>query len=549
MNLRDYQKTLVDKALEALERDGRTIAYAPTGAGKTVIAAEIVNRYYREGKRVLFVGHLQVLIPQTVAKFESIGIHCGVVKAGYKPSPLAPVQVCSIQTMKARSIYPEADLVIIDECHRAIANQYNEIFERYPKILGLTATPFSDRKISSRKLKDRFASLVWEVQAADLVEQGHLVEPKVSSWDMNEYLKGIKTQGGDYQVGGLSAAMNTIEIHDRGLRSLLENPDRRAIAFCVDVEHVQNFSTRAIDLGFKPNIIIGNTPLPERLEIAQRLLTKEIDLIVSCMALSEGFDAVWADLAICLRPTKSKTLYLQQVGRVLRLSASTGKTDAIVWDVAGNLYRHGHPLDRIDLSLDVKEIKPKKAGAAGEDTELPVGGGETEATDPSLIPDLVEISQAQHHNALIDSLILEQRSKGYRPLWIYHRYLDKATPTLDGLKKIAKTLGYHWRWAVHKFEEWESGQGKLTVEQTPYVAPTPGVDTVWEKALEHCSLASVRELYRQCGQLVSIQSGEAIIEFRPKLIPLAEAKVRPINEALERTIGYPVVIKITAKAG
>jgi hypothetical protein len=201
--LRDYQlSTTADfhAAVEAGKR--RIIIVAPTGAGKTVIAAAIIKDYVARGKTVLVLAHRREIISQTSAKLFALGISHGIIQAGFSPHPLERVQVASISTLYARAVrgnkmdLPDADLLVVDEAHHSPARTYTKIIAAYPDavLLGLTATPCRG---DGRGLGGLSDLIIQTPQVAELIAAGHLVKTRVYA-PVDPNLKGVKVQGGDY---------------------------------------------------------------------------------------------------------------------------------------------------------------------------------------------------------------------------------------------------------------------------------------------------------------------------------------------------------------
>src|SRR5262245_48937769 len=150
MILRPYQIDVVGE-VERVIATGirRLILVAPTGAGKTIIAASIIKKAVAAGQRVLVLSHRIEITKQTSAKLHDVDVDHGIIQAGLPTSPDDPVQVASVQTLWTRAIrlkkieLPPADLVIVDECHHAPAETYRRIIAAYPGavLIGLTATP------------------------------------------------------------------------------------------------------------------------------------------------------------------------------------------------------------------------------------------------------------------------------------------------------------------------------------------------------------------------------------------------------------------------
>jgi DNA repair protein RadD len=184
--LRPYQREVIDRVeAEIAAGRRRVLLVAPTGSGKTVIAAAVVADAVARGLRVLVLVHRRELVAQTVDKLFAAGIDAGIIQAGGPPMRLGQsVQVASIQTLHARAIrgsaieLPEADLVIVDEAHHARARTWHRILDSYPKaaILGMTATPV---RADGRGLGNVFDVIVECPPVGELINGGFLVSTRV----------------------------------------------------------------------------------------------------------------------------------------------------------------------------------------------------------------------------------------------------------------------------------------------------------------------------------------------------------------------------------
>jgi DNA repair protein RadD len=190
IELRPYQT----EAVEKIESFRRPLLAAPTGSGKTVIAAEVIRR--APDSHVLFFAHRRELVTQAVARLEAVGIQAGMILAEKPTNHMARVQVASIQTLTARCIrgehdLPPAKLVIVDEAHHAPSATYRALLARYPdsKIFGMTATPC--RK-DGRGLGGLFEALVETPQIPELIKLGYLVGTVTYAPSVPD-LKGVRT--------------------------------------------------------------------------------------------------------------------------------------------------------------------------------------------------------------------------------------------------------------------------------------------------------------------------------------------------------------------
>ncbi len=357
MNIRDYQREDTKRIINALGDCNRVLYVLPTGGGKTVIAVQVIRKFIAKKKRVLFLAHRRELIDQAASRLIEAGIDddaIGVILSQDKRiRPHARIQVASVQTLSRRR-FPPADLVVVDEAHRAVANGYTTILKCYPTscILGLTATPFRE---DDRGLGDAFNDLILGPSAMDLAQQGFLALPRI--WTVGaEHLPNVKGVGksrNDYAIGELSEATNRREL----VGSATDHWKRRAIgkptvAFCVDVAHAQSVAAAFVAEGIMAEVIHCETPIPERADILARLRSGETKVVANCEVLTEGWDFDALGCVILMRPTMSLRLYLQMVGRAMRPG-----NDPIVLDHAGNAIMHGAPQDHRDYSLDAPKRK------------------------------------------------------------------------------------------------------------------------------------------------------------------------------------------------
>src|SRR6516225_2515218 len=217
MKLRDYQQNVINEYEQKIAAGiRRIIIVAPTGAGKTIIAAEIIRRAKADATRVLFIAHRNELLTQARDKLKSFDIIAGIIKAGRDKDarPQAMVQIAGIQTLHARAVraksmeLPLAEYVFVDEAHHIRARTYQTIIEAYPNatLIGLTATPCRG---DGRGLGTVFEAMVECPQIGQLIELGFLVRPKIFAPPSPD-LRGVAVAAtGDYILNQLSDRMNT----------------------------------------------------------------------------------------------------------------------------------------------------------------------------------------------------------------------------------------------------------------------------------------------------------------------------------------------------
>jgi superfamily II DNA or RNA helicase len=351
IELRDYQMHAVEATRMCIRRGvRRVLVNAATGAGKTVIAAAIVRGAMEKGKRVLFLAHRRELIMQCCAKLVEAGIaDFGVIMAGERlAQAAAPVQVASIQTLLRRDL-PLADLLIIDEAHRASAGSYRTVLANYPDavVLGLSATP---ERLDGRGLDDLFDELIVVESVPGLIERGYLLAPVCYVGPTGD-LSGVRTRRGDYDEAQLAAAMD----RPRLVGDIIGNWMRLAhgrptVVFATSVAHAEHITLEFFAAGVPAACVSGETPLAQREAIIADWRAGVIQVVTNVLVFTEGFDMPELECCILARPTQSVTLYLQMVGRVMR--PAPNKVRALVLDHAGCCVRHGGPHLHREWSLE-----------------------------------------------------------------------------------------------------------------------------------------------------------------------------------------------------
>ncbi len=363
ITFRPYQEAAIHAARTRIAQGVRRILInAPTGAGKTVVAAGIVQLAVAKGKRVLFLAHRRELIEQTVAKLVDGGVlNFGVIMAGASMNnAMAPVQVASIQTLIRREL-PPADIILIDEAHRAASRSYLSIIANYPGaiVLGLSATP---ERLDGKGLDDLFDDMVVVETVPRLIEAGFLVQP-VCYVGPTADLSEVKTRRGDYDESQLAAAMDRPKL----VGDIIRNWKRLAAGkptavFAVNVAHAEHLAAEFCAAGVSAAMVSGDTPKAQREAIIADWRAGYITVVVNVYVFVEGFDFPEMECVVLARPTQSISLYLQAAGRVMR--PAPGKTSAIIIDHAGCCVLHGPPHIEREWTLEGMAKKRKDKGQA-----------------------------------------------------------------------------------------------------------------------------------------------------------------------------------------
>lgn len=359
--LRDYQSRAVAAVLQKFDDGARRIVLvSPTGSGKTVKAAAIVQALVRRGLKILFLAHRIELVDQAVRR---LGVPVTKIVAGVKHVPPSQVYVASVQTLVRREV-PRADVVIIDEAHHATAAGYLKILEKLPHalVLGLTATPC---RLDDRGLGDVFEDLIEAAKVSRLVDEGVLVRPTVLSHPHEPDLGGVKKTGGDFNAEQLEERVNRAELRGDVVQTWLSRAKGRAtVVFAVSIAHSKALVADFQAVGIPAVRVDGKMGTAEREDAIAAIRDGRANVIVNVGILTEGWD--FPELSVCVlaRPTESLSLLLQMWGRVMR--PAPGKTEALVLDHAGNVLRHGIlPWHDVDWSLDQSRKRKKRGVVPG----------------------------------------------------------------------------------------------------------------------------------------------------------------------------------------
>jgi len=344
MELRDYQQECVDAVLTAWESGRRRALIAmPTGTGKTVIFSHIIKQRLKRGRALVLV-HRDELVQQSVEKLNTIvpEASVGVVK-GDQDEYDADVVVASIQTLSRQdrlNRIPRSHFatIIVDEAHHSRAETYMRTLEYFrafdqngPCLLGCTATPERHDKLALGKV---FQDIVYHASIPSMIRRGYLCDVRGLRVMARVDLSKVRTRGGDYVEADLEQALVAANGVEAICRALLEfAADRKSIIFVPGVRMAHQVAAALLEAGVAAAAIDGSMPLSERREILAKLRGGELQCISNCMVLTEGFDEPSVDCIFVARPTRSRTLYVQMVGRGLRLY--DGKSDCLVLDLVG----------------------------------------------------------------------------------------------------------------------------------------------------------------------------------------------------------------------
>jgi superfamily II DNA or RNA helicase len=334
--LRNYQLEAVETVISAANAGiSRQLISLPTGSGKTIIMSALAKQV---NKRTLILAHRQELITQTVDKLKlvwpeiGIGICQGDRDDIHHPVVVGSVQSCSRPKRLERLREQGFELMMIDEAHHSVADTYQSVInalgfgEGTNKLLvGVSAT------CGREGLGSIFDSITFSRSISTMIGSGYL-SPVIGRKILTNFiLEKIRISNGDFAISDLAEAVNTPERNQFIVDKFTEYaPGRKSVAFCCDVQHCKDLAAAFQARGVDCCAVWGDMPLDERERALTDLKHDKIQLVTSCGILTEGYDEASLSCVVMARPTKSQSLYIQCVGRGLRIYPS--KENCLVLD-------------------------------------------------------------------------------------------------------------------------------------------------------------------------------------------------------------------------
>lgn len=375
LRLRDYQRAAVDAVYRDWTTVDSTLVVSPTGTGKTVLMCGVVLRAFP--RRVMILAHREELVFQAQDKIRRYtGLNCDVEMADLRANEhqalfgRAPVVVSTIQTQTAggdglgrmgKFDPGQFGVLIVDEAHHATAATYRRVIDYYRsnprlKVIGVTATP--DRA-DEQALGQVFESVAFDYEILDAIHDGWLVPIRqrmveVAGLDYSS----IRTTAGDLNGADLAKVMEAEKnLHGIASPTIEIAGNRKALVFATTVAHAERLAEIFQRHGKAASWICGKTSKDTRRQVLEDFATGALQIVVNVGCLTEGFDDPSVELVVIARPTKSRCLYAQMVGRGLRplpgvvdgvanaeqrqaAIAHSVKPSVEILDFAGNSGRH-----------------------------------------------------------------------------------------------------------------------------------------------------------------------------------------------------------------
>ena len=379
MKLRPYQTEAVQAIRDEWEVEGNesTLISLPTGTGKTIVFSSLISTLLDEDKnaRALVVAHRDELVEQAADKMRQVNpfIRAGTIK-GARHEVAPRFVVGSIQSFNAARLRRlkawRVDYLVIDEAHHAQeGNHYGKLIAHLRsinpdlKVLGVTATPFRG---DNRGLGGVFASCCYSYGLVEAIESGFLTPLRGVVVRTSTDLDGVRQSRGDFGERSLAQVVDTANRNDLVVESWQKHANGvQAVAFACNVEHAQNMAACFVSHGVRAAAVWGAMGSDARKATLKRFAKGDLDVLTNCGVLTEGWDYPALGAVLLARPTRSRVLYAQAVGRATRLAP--GKVEALVIDFTDNC-------SRLSLASLIDLTDPDRAQAVAEG-RLPTSEG------------------------------------------------------------------------------------------------------------------------------------------------------------------------------
>lgn len=357
IELKEHQQSAVEN-LQKMRDSGESIAllYHATGTGKTVTAVSDAKNF---GERTLFLAHTRELVSQAKNTFENIWAEkkSGMYVAEQKDYS-AYIVCASIQSVAQNLDQFKPDdfgYIIIDECHHSVADTYRRILGYFkPKFtLGLTATP---ERTDGEDLLELFKNVAHKLDLKTAVEIGELAPIRCIRVKTNVDLSTVRINGIKYYSQDLESKLFVPERNKIIVDTYLQCvKNKKTVVFCASVKHAEEIAGLFRDNGVKCEAVSGTMNKNKRERILGNYENGDINVLCACDLLNEGWDSPKTEVLFMARPTMSKTLYMQQLGRGMR--KYEGKKYLMVFDFIDNANMFNMPYS-IHRLLNLKEYRP-----------------------------------------------------------------------------------------------------------------------------------------------------------------------------------------------
>lgn len=458
--LRDYQlKIISDIEKHRQEGINSMLIVLPTGAGKTILAGNIVQDKIEKKLRCWFLVHRNELIEQTAEKFALFGVEVQYIVAD-NFSPDGDAVLAMVQTLrnKIKSVPDNLlpDWVIVDESHKIAANTYLSILAELKSrkniiLLGLTATP---KRLDGKGLSDTFQTLIAGPSMRELIDNGDLSKYKIFAPPNALNMEGIKKSMGEYDQKELTKRIEEADFFgDVVVQYQNKLQGKRDIIFAQNIEHSKHISDLFNKAGIPAAHVDADTPKKERREIIDAFKKNDLLVLSNVYLFAEGVDVPALYGVSMARPTASEMMYLQMAGRALR--PFIGKDFAWIIDHVRNWETHGFPCMEREWLLEYpKKSKEQDSTLYRECPKCYVASHITAKECPECgyvfpLPEPEIMTDVEFQCYDPDGLVLRFKNKEERKRYI-NKELSKCHKQ-DDFTRLAIRAGYKPAWGALQY--------------------------------------------------------------------------------------------------
>ncbi|KAI8961666.1 P-loop containing nucleoside triphosphate hydrolase protein [Daldinia sp. FL1419] len=355
IRLRDYQEECIQSVLDSIENGHKRLGISlATGSGKTVIFTQLIDRIKHkknQASQTLILAHRRELVEQAARHCSSayphkqIEIEMGNIRA----TGTADITIASIQSINSGDRIEKYDprrfkLVLVDEAHHIVAPGYLRTLEHFgldekrddsPTLVGVSATL---SRADGLRLGAAIDEIVYHKDYVDMIGDKWLSDVIFTTVESTADVSTVGTgNNGDFQTRELSRVVNTKQVNEITVRSWFAKASERksTLVFCVDISHIKGLTETFRRFGVDARFVTGETPKVERSETLDAFRRKEFPVLVNCGVFTEGTDIPNIDCVILARPTRSRNLLVQMIGRGMRLHPD--KTNCHIIDMVSSL--------------------------------------------------------------------------------------------------------------------------------------------------------------------------------------------------------------------
>lgn len=460
IQLRNYQLIALNEVLSQFAKGVKNVCLVlPTGAGKTTVAAEIIKRSLLKNKRILFLAHRQELIFQCKRRLMQFNIESDILLGSKSTYTRKNIIVASVQTLNNREL-ENIDFIITDECHHAASRSYKNIYSRYPNAyhLGLTATPY---RSDNKGLLPIFQALVQGVTIYELITEGFLVETECYA-NKSAEMDNVKVVKGDFDNKQMFDAFDKPVLYSAVIENYIKySNNKKCIVFCVNVLHSKNTVNIFQEKGILAAHIDCETDDKDRQKILSDFAYGDLKVLCNVGILTEGYDMPEIECVILNRATKSKSLFVQMVGRGIR--AAKNKEKCIVIDHGENISKRFGFIENISFD-ELQDDKKKKKGVPPVkncpkcDALLHVRvmkckcGYTFESKEKEFKEEeFIKLSRffEKKDVSIIEQLEKERKLKNYKEFWTLHQLAKKLNDRDKAIHIFRIYKGYKPAWEFY----------------------------------------------------------------------------------------------------